>query len=171
MPFRFRLQKVLDTRQRRVDAASRELAAAARRTSEAEARIARLDAQVDRCRQVACTARDDFPVTERIGLNRWLDQQARLRMGLCVDLAEAQAEEEDRRRAMTLAWQELEVLKKLRQRQKEQWRAEQAKRESLEMDEIGVQRADRHRRQKRANLATAREHVADILPAGLSDTG
>lgn len=160
MPFRFRLQKVLDARQRKVDAASRELAAAAQRTARAAERISRLDSEVERVRRAVADSRTDFPVRERIGLNQWLDHQSRLRTGLCVSLSEARAEEEDRRCAMTRAWQDLEVLKKLRERQRGLWRAEQARRESVEMDEIGVQRADRQRREGRAKLACAREQVA-----------
>ena len=52
---------------------------------------------------------------------------------------------------MTVAWQDLEVLKKLKVRQKESWQAEILKSENQELDEIGVQRADRKRRAKLAS--------------------
>lgn len=158
MPFRFRLQKVLDLRQRKVDTAAQELAAAARRTAGVARRIAQLDAEVDRLQQKAGRRTDSFPVHERIALNQWLAHQADRRGGLCVELSRVRAEEEERRREMTRAWQDVEVLKKLRERQRQHWQQEHAKRESREMDEIGVQRADRRRREK---LASALAQVAD----------
>lgn len=163
MPFRFRLQKVLDLRQRKVDAASREVAAAALRTATAARGIAELDAAVAGARESGAVDRPDFPVIDRIVLHRWLTVQADRRAGLCVEWSRLQAEEDDRRAEMKKAWQEVEILRKLRDRQREQWRQAQAKRESVEMDEIGVMRADRQRREKRAIAAaqSADERAAD----------
>lgn len=169
MPFRFRLQKVLDARQRKVDAASRELAAAGRRTAAVAEEIRNLDHEVGRLQQSGAAASADFRVDARHHLTRWLEHLSRQREGLCARLAEARAEEQRLHAEMTRAWQDLDVLKRLEDRQRKHWQAEQIKRENREMDEIGVQRADRSRR---AKVAWQRAQVsAGNAPDDLPDPG
>jgi flagellar biosynthesis chaperone FliJ len=67
---------------------------------------------------------------------------------------EASAYLEDERVKLTAVWRDLEVLKKLKQRQKEAWDVEQRRKETREIDEIGQLRADRARRE---NLSRVRE--------------
>ena len=68
------------------------------------------------------------------------------------DLVDAQKELDDQREKMTRAWQDLEVLKKLKARQMESWSVEMLRLENLELDEVGIQRADHQRREKLASV-------------------
>ncbi len=158
MPFRFRLQKVLDARQRRVDAVAGGLAVARRRTATIVEEAQCLDLEIDRLQGSQDRVETAFPIARRRQLLAWLEHLAGQRSSLQAQLAEARAQEGRLHQEMTSAWQDLEVLKKLEDRQRKQWYAEQLKRENHEMDEMGVLRADRFRREK---VSLLREQVAD----------
>lgn len=149
MPFRFRLAKVLKVRERALEEQTRVVAAA------------------DRARQVCLQREEELaaayrrlvaaPPAEqgtRLDIRDLAEQALRLR-----DLARqrteaaqrtrlATAELEVQRGQLTEAWREVEVLRKLEQRRREQWEEQQRRLDSRQLDEIGGLRADRLRRSK-----------------------
>ncbi|MFT7700297.1 MAG: flagellar export protein FliJ, partial [Candidatus Krumholzibacteriia bacterium] len=61
--------------------------------------------------------------------------------------------------ALQEAWRNKEILERLREKQQEQWRADQAKIERQDLDEIGQIRSEMQRRAKnrhRSALSAAR---------------
>jgi flagellar export protein FliJ len=150
MAFRFRLEKVLKHRQRLVDQQAQDLAKANRVVTEITARIDELSLEIRRCESNTPHAEPSLSTSDRINLSQWILHLRGRRAAMNSDRAAAQQEAEAQRKLMTTAWRDLEVLKKLKVRQKEMWVEEIQKRENQEMDEIGVQRADRTRREKLA---------------------
>ncbi len=73
----------------------------------------------------------------------WLEHLERQQEELESDLALAQETLQAKREQLTRSWRDLEILEKLRDKQKLQWREEMRKRENRELDEIGQIRADR----------------------------
>ena len=113
MAFRFRLEKVLKYRQRLVDQQARELAAAGRKVSQITERIRDLRAEILSFESSFPPTQLQFSIQERMNMVRWIEH---LRENLSRwenDLAEAQTEMKAQQEKMTLAWQDLEVLKKL----------------------------------------------------------
>ena len=152
MPFRFRLEKILTYRQRLIDAKALELADAGRRVAEIGERVAKLEAEIARCQESAPGGRRELSVFERVNLVAWIEHLRAQRSQTVSALYEAQELELARRTEMIAAWQDLEVLKKLKEKRHEEWQAEMRRLESRALDEIGVQRADRARREKVASV-------------------
>lgn len=152
MAFRFRLEKVLKVRQRLVDMQARELAEANRRVVEASRRIEELTGEIRRYESLDSGSGRPLAAIERMNLSRWIghlcDQRGELENARVELMIHLEAE----RQKMTRAWQDLEVLKKLKDRQEELWREEIQKRDRREMDEIGLQRAERTRREEIASV-------------------
>ena len=151
MAFRFRLQKVLKFRQGVVDKEARELAAVGHKVSDISEQITNLTREINLVE--SDFPEDGFPlaVQSRINLVLWIQHLRIRRSGLEDSREEALRELEVQREKMTAAWQDLEVLKKLKVRQKEVWSTGLLKRENQELDEVGIQRADRRRREKLAS--------------------
>ncbi len=143
MMFRFRLEKVLQHRRREVEARSREVAS--RREVHARARAAHEQAarELQQAREAAAAARGQGPL-DAAALARtgaWFDaRQAELHR-LAEHVAGAAADVEAAQERLTTAWQDREVLERLRDRQHRDWRQEQARRERRALDEIGSIRA------------------------------
>lgn len=64
-------------------------------------------------------------------------------MQLVQDMARQQRKVEDAQRGLAEAAKERKVMEKLREKQHERWREEQARKEMAELDEVGMQLAQR----------------------------
>ena len=150
MAFRFRLEKVLTFRKRIVDQKSLEVGAAGRVVVGIQSRMAGVK---DEMAHLLTGPRglevDVFHMTRR---RHWLDHLANSLSGLEIQLVEAERELDNRRAELTEAWRDLEVLKRLKERQQTAWADEQFKRENQDLDEIGQIRADRQRREKLSSI-------------------
>lgn len=149
MAFRFRLERVLKIRQRVLEQCTREVAAADvewRRRAAREAELAGQDAQL--CRSAIDGAGRILDVRD-LSERAWRLRRLReLRVEAARDAELARLELERRRARLTDAWRDVEVLRKLESRRREQWEQEQRRREGRELDEIGGIRADRLRRSR-----------------------
>jgi flagellar export protein FliJ len=149
MPFRFRLAKVLKVRRRVQEQRTREVAAAERELRARAEREARLADAV----RALLEARPPG-AGEALDVRDLVEQSLRLRrlrdeFRAAAEATRAAAAELDRRRAqLTAAWRDVEVLRKLEERQRAQWEAEQRRLEGRLLDEVGGLRADRLRRSK-----------------------
>ena len=152
LAFRFRLEKVLDFRQRVVDRQALELAAAGRRVSVISERIRDLGILIAGFESSYPPFQAPVSIQERMNMACWIEHLRTSYSQLKLDLAAAQQEQEHQRDKLTGAWQDLEVLKKLKTRQQDSWSAESLKRETRDLDEVGVQRFDRKRRAKLASV-------------------
>lgn len=148
MAFRFRLQKVLDYRQRIVDLKSREVGEAARVVAGIRTRMDQVqsDIQVQLGDSFTGQGTMDIPLMGR--RREWVEHLEFQFKQLTAEHSEASADLEIRRSELTKVWRDLEVLQKLKERQKESWLTEQLKRENQDLDEIGQIRSDRQKREK-----------------------
>jgi flagellar FliJ protein len=151
MPFRFRLQKVLDYRQKLVDAESREVGQAARVVARIQERMGEVEARTRAVLGGGSLSGSSLAVADMQQRRLWLDHLARRKAVLGRELDRAVIELEKRRAALTEVWRDLEVLKKLKERQREAWQADQLRRENQDLDEIGQIRADRRNREMLAS--------------------
>ncbi len=152
MGFVFRLEKVARYRQQLVDEKGREVAAAQRVVASLAARIAGVDEDISRHLQdFQDETAPALSVQGMMARTMWVTHLEKVRQGFELELREAQAELSRQRSELSEIWRDLEVLNKLREKQKEVWQAEQAKRENQDLDEIGQIRADRQRRSKVAS--------------------
>ncbi len=152
MAFRFRLEKVLKYRQLLVDRQAVELASAGRKVSELSIQIQDLNDRIHGFEGSFTSSQQQVSISDRMNMAHWIEHLRTQCGELDGDLAEAIKERESQREIMTKAWQDLEVLKKLRAHQKEAWAEDIRKKESLELDEVGIQRSDRRRREKLASV-------------------
>lgn len=149
MPFRFRLEKVLKVRQRVLEQRTRDVAEAGRAH---QACVDREAALAEAYRQAAAT--DPAPSGSAIDVRDLAEHALRLRrLGEMRGEAAGQtrlaaAALERQRELLTAAWRDVEVLRKLEQRRREQWDEEQRRQEGRLLDEVGGLRADRLRRSK-----------------------
>jgi len=149
MPFRFRLEKVARYRQKLVDEQSREVATALRVVSGIQARIAALDEDISG--HLHDFGDQDGVVISVQGMmarTMWVSHLEDRREEFAQNLVAAERELARHRDRLSELWQDLEVLKKLREKQAGLWRDEQHKRDRHDLDEIGQIRADRQRRSK-----------------------
>lgn len=156
MSFHFRLEKVLQHRQRRVDACGRQVAEAEQAMAAADAQVTAARTEIARHDQNTTAAGAAGPVA--IALARAASWREHL-VGL---QRQAEAERDrlggalaDARTALQDAWREREVLTRLRDRQHQEWRHEQARRQQKELDEVGS---------IRAAIAAAAEHHPRAVP-------
>ncbi|MCP4572088.1 MAG: flagellar export protein FliJ [bacterium] len=142
--FRFRLEKVLRYRRRVVDQRSRQVAAAEMVLAAVDNRIAALRRYLDEL-PVPDGSGGTIDVRARLELAAWYNRQERALEQLGAERQAAADEVADRRQDLSAAFQDREVLERLRQRKREEWVAEEGRRERLELDEIGQQRSVRTR--------------------------
>lgn len=142
MRFAFRLEKILTLRHRQREQATLRHAEARRRLEEAEARLAQL------IRALTSTQAELDEVKRK---NRVTHELLHYHMLHCAgvdhDIHRTQAEVAEANRAAERTAAELieahraaEILEKLKERDQESWREEQARRERDEMDEVAVSR-------------------------------
>ena len=150
MAFRFRLDKVLNYRQKIVDQVSREVGEAARVVAQFNTRMVELQGQIDAllAEQKFCGHLDVQALNQR---QIWIAHLGQRMQMLVRERDRAMAELDNRRARLTAVWRDLEVLKKLKERQKASWQQEQLRRENQDLDEIGQIRADRQQREKLAS--------------------
>lgn len=149
MPFRFRLEKVLKVRQRLLEQCTRDVAAAER------ARQACLAREVELAAAYRLLADSDpTPSGAALDVRDLADHAVQVRrLGeLRVDAVQrtrlATAFLDQQRLRLNAAWRDVEVLRKLEERRREQWDEEQRRAEGRRLDEVGGLRADRQRRSK-----------------------
>jgi len=153
MSFRFRLERVLQFRQRRVDACGRDVAEAERAVMAAEARLAAVREEIKE-HHVATIGHGQLVPLVLARATAWRDHLALRQRQAEAELARIGDDLAAARLALQEAWRDREVLVRLRERQQRQWRDEQARRHQKELDEVGSIRA--------AIAATA--HEAGALP-------
>lgn len=157
MAFRFRLQKVLDFRQRTVDQKSREVGQAARTVAGIQNRIYQVQSEVNELLIGPSAAPATLDIRQMSCRRSWLEHLETRLKDMARERSEAELELQIRRDALTRAWRDLEVLQKLKERQKISWQADQFRRENQDLDEIGQIRSDR---QKRERLSLHREQLS-----------
>ncbi len=140
--FRFRLERVLQHRQREVDARSRDVASAQRSLRDAEEELGRASRQLQQGRAEIAAGRQGR--MDPIALQRgtaWQDELAARRLAAEQIVALARKELATTQEHLQEAWRDREVLERLRQRQRQEWDLEQARRERRALDEIGAIRS------------------------------
>jgi len=141
--FRFRLEKVLQQRRRELETRSREVAS--RRAVHTRARAAHDQAARDlqQGREAAAAARGSgaLDATALARTGAWFDARQAELQRLAENVARTAADVKEAQARLTIAWQDREVLERLRDRQHQEWREEQARRERRALDEIGSIRA------------------------------
>ncbi len=144
---KFRLQQVLDYRQRREDELRQRLVAAARARAQSQARLVTLIADEQSRRnelgQLLSGGRIDAGHIQEMG--RVLDACGRAIITQREDVSRRAAFEEEERARVTAAMSERKALDKLRERHVEREIKEFNRREAIVMEEIATARAVRAR--------------------------
>ena len=159
--FRFRLETVRKIRQQARDVQRRVVAEKARAAGEVRQRIARLEGDlertVDRSREAHRTGRLNMSSVRVHEIHRgWLHRS----LGeVRAVLVQRQAELSSEQTRLAEASKRLKVIEKLRERQWERYKAEVAKEEQSQADEVGQQRLS-----LLSNLRRQREHGQTSLP-------
>ncbi len=149
MAFKFRLEKVARYRQKLVDEQGRRVAEANRVVAGIMARIEAVDEDLARHLVEFGDAKAAvISVQGMMARTMWVSHLENVREEYAADLVAAQEELTLQRTHLNEVWRDLEVLTKLREKQKTAWQAEQLKQENHDLDEIGQIRADRQRRTK-----------------------
>lgn len=154
--FRFRLERVLQHRQRQVDARSRDVAVAQADLQQAEATVADALVQLRRYRaEVAARRRGELDAASLQQHTGWQDELVTRQ-----SVAEARVEESRQQLAtvqghLQQAWRDREVLERLRQRQRQEWEQEEVRRERRALDEIGAIRSALARRKNGVQTNTS----------------
>lgn len=165
MSFRFRLQKVLDHRQRLVDEQSGKVGEAAAHVAQARGQVASVEGQMTSLLQQGPDGSSfTLQVSDLHQRRLWLDHLGRRRGKLLLRVESAEQELAAQRAELTRLWRDLEVIKKLREKQKEEWAAEIRRRENQDLDEIGQIRADRRQRENLALLEAEDAGVQEFQP-------
>jgi flagellar FliJ protein len=136
--FRFRLERVLQHRRREVDARSRDVAEALNHVQRAQDRRESVARDLQRHRHEGARQRLghlDAGALQRLAT--WQDELSS-RVRACEEaVADARAALATAQARLQQAWRDREVLERLRDRQRDEWRHEQARRERRALDEIG----------------------------------
>ncbi len=152
MAFRFRLEKVAQFRQKLVDEQGRRVAEANRAVVALQVRIAAVDEDLSEHLKDFSNANDAVvSVQGMMARTMWVSHLDEMRAEFSRELQAAQAELAQQRTSLNEVWRDLEVLNKLREKQKAAWLADKLKRENQDLDEVGQIRADRQRRSKVAS--------------------
>ena len=149
MSFTFRLARVLRHRQRLVDARARDLAKAEQLLAAARDELATTAAEIAALQGEALRRRavrvDPYRQAHEQQWLQWL-QDRRDQQAAAVAAAEAAVGQAHIR--LVAAHRAQKVLENLRERQYQQWLADQARAERKHLDEVAGVRADRQRRQR-----------------------
>jgi len=153
MAFEFRLEKVLKFRRRVMEKHTRDVAVANRVVTAINEKLDSLNEDIDQLlhdnsREMNLT----LNVEALINRGHWMTHLEDLHDETEKELETAEQELTDQRALLTQAWQDLDVLERLREKQKTLWIEEQRKFENKEMDEIGQIRAERNQREKVSGL-------------------
>lgn len=138
--FIFKLQAVLRHRELIERQRQRAVALASAKAVELQQQLAALDDSV----KAATQEMRDHHLIGRLDMNyiaahrRFVTASGRQAMGLAQKLALAQRDLDDARAVLAEAAKQRKILEKLRDRQQERWRIELDRKESAEIDEIGM---------------------------------
>ena len=144
MSFRFRLQRVLDLRRDAEQECARVLANAAARVADCEAHCAELEAMRAAALADRHAAVLGGTTAGTLQHRTWMLAQLESRLeGAHEALVAARTEEERARTLLAQASQERRVLDRLEERHRDAWRADDAARERVAMDEIALGRHTR----------------------------
>jgi len=148
--FVFRLEGVLRQRQHIERQRQRELAMAGAQMAALQAELRALNEDLQQTgqemRQSHLTGRLDLAMLT--AHRRYVVGMQRKAANLIQRMALAQRQVEAARAALAEAAKQRRIIEKLRERQYERWRMDQAAREALEMDEITTQLSHRLQRSK-----------------------
>lgn len=149
MPFKFRLEKVLKYRKQIVDNASREVAKANLQVQAIQEKIYGIEDDIsEQEKSNVIQGKQLLLVQDLAGRAGWLQHLHALQEEVELEKAEALIIVEDQMVRLNEAYRELEVLNKLKDRQKRLWEKSQRTRENKEFDEIAQLRSDRQARNK-----------------------
>ena len=153
MPFEFRLEKVLKFRRRIMEKHTRDVGEANMVVSCIKEKLELLESDIDRLLHENSTEMSiTMDVSAMISRGLWLDHLELLQDEVNEELETALQELAKQRSLLTQAWQDQEVLERLKVKQKNLWLEDQRKLENKEMDEIGQIRSDRSKREKVSGL-------------------
>jgi flagellar FliJ protein len=154
--FRFRLERVLQHRQREVDSRSREVATAHADLQQAEATVADALGQLQRYgAEVAARRQGSLDATSLQRNTAWQGELVTRRSAAEVLAAESRRRLATVQEHLQQAWRDREVLERLRQRQRQEWEQEEARRERRALDEIGAIRSALARRKHGPRTSTS----------------
>ena len=154
--FRFRLERVLQHRQREVDSRSRDVATAHADLQQAEATVADAVDQLQRYRaEVAARRQGSLDATSLRRNTAWQGELVTRRSTAEAVVAESRRMLATEQEHLQQAWRDREVLERLRQRQRQEWEEEQAGRERRALDEIGAIRSALARRKQGPRTSTS----------------
>ena len=135
-------------RHRIMEKHTRDVAAAGRVVSGIQENLDHATAEVDRLlNDNNMELQTTLDVKAMMARGHWLDHLGDLQEEISKELEQANVELTNQRALLAQAWQDLDVLEKLREKQKKLWFEEQRKLENKEMDEIGQIRAERNQRE------------------------
>lgn len=139
--FKFRLQRVLELRQKREQAVAVQLAEAQQAEEAARAECATLEAQREAGVQSSHAAPGTRPTVGQLQNLRLLVERLSERVEQAYAAhAEAEKVVQTRQSELTTAFQERRVLDRLRERDLSQWQANQAHADRQLMDDIALSR-------------------------------
>lgn len=142
MIFRFRLERILQHRQRQLDACARDVAAAQAALAAAEAAEMSLQQEIAQSHERAAAERKQG-VAAAVMVRQfvWHGELRQRGRELAAATAGARQSLQEARVRLQQAWQSREVLLRLKASQRELWRQENARRERRALDEIASIRA------------------------------
>ncbi len=148
MAFEFRLEKVLKYRNRVVEKHTRDVAVANRVVVGVAEKVQEVSREIDGLLESNLVEMSlTLDVETLIARGKWLAHLEDNLVEMEKELDQAQTELAHQRSLLTGAWRDMEVLERLRDKQKNLWIEEQRKQENKNLDEIGQIRADRRHRE------------------------
>ncbi len=153
MAFEFRLEKVLKFRRRIMEKQTRQVAEADRVVKAIEQKLEALSEDMENLLNKNLQEMNlTLNVSALISRSYWMDHLEDLEAEIQTELDAARGELTVQHALLTQAWQDQEVLERLKEKQKLLWQEELRKLDNKEMDEIGQVRADRSQREKVSGL-------------------
>ena len=138
-PFIFKLERVRALRERKEELAKEELAASLAHRLRGEAMLhAATETLEDARRKQRETAAVPVTAQELQARQAYIERAERARESASLDLDRRDAEVDARRMALGAAAREREVLERLKQRRREEYRKESERREGAALDEMAL---------------------------------
>jgi flagellar FliJ protein len=138
-PFRFRLERVRELRERREDEARRELASALAEHFRAEERLRDAEQRIESARAAQLEAvRAPRSGTDLLARQFYLERTETVRSLTREVVDQSEAQVDHRRALLTEAARERQALERLKQRRQAEHAAEAARVECLTLDEIAI---------------------------------
>jgi len=140
--YTFRLERVLRHRSRIVDECSRKVAVAQAQVSQAKQALQAAQDELDVSLEAGARQRQVLidPGTMRRQMNWHEELQTRIHV-LRPDVSRAQGLLDEAQQELQTAWQNREILERLKERQYQEWLQEQARAEQRALDEVGAIRS------------------------------